>query len=65
MRLHVAFGAWIRIVAPGATHLGALFQDREATLALPQQLDRHAEAAEPCADDGDFEHFGADGRGLR
>ena len=62
MRLHVALGAGIRVVAPGAADFVGLLEYHEATLTLLQQPDAHAESAEAGADDHDFERIREAGR---
>ena len=48
---HVAGGAGVGVVAPGAADVGALLDDQEVGLAVLLQLDRRAEAGEPGPDD--------------
>jgi hypothetical protein len=54
VRLDVAGRAGIGIVAPGAAHPVRFFKHDEIVVAGLLQADRHAEAAEAGADDGDF-----------
>ena len=53
VRRHVAGGAGIRVVPPGAADAVGLLVDRERLDAGPLQLDAHADAAEAGADDRD------------
>src|ERR1700674_575012 len=52
-RRHVAAGARIRIVAPGAAEVFGLLEDREGVYPAALELDRQAQAGEAGANDGD------------
>ena len=53
MRLHVAGGAGVRVVEPGAADAGALSKIVNVSVAGFEQLDAHADPAGPGTDDPD------------
>jgi hypothetical protein len=57
VRLDVALGPGVLVVAPGAADLVTL-EHEESAFAAREQLDRHAEPAETGADDEDLEGLG-------
>lgn len=53
VRHHIAAGTWIRVVTPGTADTVGLLENREALDPGALELDGHAEAAQPSAEDGD------------
>ena len=58
VRGHIAGAAGIHVVAPGAAHLRASLQNQHRGMAGLSQLNSGAQAAQPCANDCYFNHFG-------
>ena len=53
VRRHVAGASRVGVVSPSATERRGLFEDPKIRAALLLQLDRHANAGEPGAENGD------------
>lgn len=62
VRLHVAAAARVVVDAPGAADAGFLLEQEEIVLAFLFQADRHAQAGEAGADDGNLAVAGRGGR---
>ena len=52
MALHVARGAWVGVVAPGAAHPATFLEHRNRVEPRLFQLNRQANPGKPGADDG-------------